>query len=87
MPFGHKAGLPPSKKYLLMRQPLFLLAVTKKVGENLSKCGYVLLYLIENVENTSVGMPEKKVRWRNWLVCGIVNIDLQRAYLKVQVKI
>lgn len=23
MPFGHKAGLPPSKKYLLMRQPLF----------------------------------------------------------------
>ena len=22
MPFGHKAGLPPSKKYLLMRQPL-----------------------------------------------------------------
>ena len=22
--FGHKAGLPPSKKYLLMRQPLFL---------------------------------------------------------------
>lgn len=21
MPFGHKAGLPPSKKYLLMRQP------------------------------------------------------------------
>ena len=24
MPFGHKAGLPPSKKYLLMRQPLFL---------------------------------------------------------------
>jgi len=24
MPFGHKAGLPPSKKYLLMRQPHFL---------------------------------------------------------------
>ena len=23
MPFGHKAGLPPSKKYLLMRQPLY----------------------------------------------------------------
>ena len=23
MPFGHKAGLPPSKKYLLMRQPRF----------------------------------------------------------------
>ena len=22
-PFGHKAGLPPSKKYLLVRQPLF----------------------------------------------------------------
>ena len=21
-PFGHKAGLPPSKKYLLVRQPL-----------------------------------------------------------------
>ena len=25
MPFGHKAGLPPSKKYLLMRQPLITL--------------------------------------------------------------
>ena len=25
MPFGHKAGLPPSKKYLLMRQPLVCL--------------------------------------------------------------
>ena len=24
MPFGHKAGLPPSKKYLLVRQPHFL---------------------------------------------------------------
>ena len=22
-PFGHKAGLPPSKKYLIVRQPLF----------------------------------------------------------------
>ena len=24
MPFGHKAGLPPSKKYLLMRQPRYV---------------------------------------------------------------
>ncbi|MEQ2851228.1 hypothetical protein AAAV41_04540, partial [Hominiventricola filiformis] len=23
-PFGHKAGLPPSKKYLLVRQPLLI---------------------------------------------------------------
>ena len=27
-PFGHKAGLPPSKKYLLLRQPLFLWKAT-----------------------------------------------------------
>ncbi len=27
MPFGHKAGLPPSKKYLLMRQPRVLCSV------------------------------------------------------------
>ena len=28
MPFGHKAGLPPSKKYLLMRQPLIKIGAT-----------------------------------------------------------
>ena len=26
-PFGHKAGLPPSKKYLLVRQPLLAVLV------------------------------------------------------------
>ena len=32
MPFGHKAGLPPSKKYLLMRQPLFYLSLVFLTG-------------------------------------------------------
>ncbi len=27
MPFGHKAGLPPSKKYLLVRQPLLIFTI------------------------------------------------------------
>ena len=34
MPFGHKAGLPPSKKYLLMRQPLFFSHVRALPGSN-----------------------------------------------------
>ena len=42
MPFGHKAGLPPSKKYLLMRQPHFYehisgFPVYKKESETLHK--------------------------------------------------
>ena len=41
MPFGHKAGLPPSKKYLLMRQPLFLTDSYHKGGayEKFSEAG------------------------------------------------
>ena len=33
MPFGHKAGLPPSKKYLLVRQPRFLIKISGNVCE------------------------------------------------------
>ena len=33
-PFGHKAGLPPSKKYLLVRQPLLFPGILWKFQNN-----------------------------------------------------
>ena len=39
MPFGHKAGLPPSKKYLLMRQPLRLKYMLLKVEDQFDFVG------------------------------------------------
>ena len=42
-PFGHKAGLPPSKKYLLVRQPLSLLQILAKDARDFLSRSWSLL--------------------------------------------
>ena len=48
-PFGHKAGLPPSKKYLLVRQPLFSCIHLR-----------ILLYYIQEIQDFGKGVPVSK---------------------------
>ena len=73
-PFGHKAGLPPSKKYLIVRQPhpFFLWEILLKVSaEKKDPSGRITLRgkncaICDSYDGAVYDRKKWNVKWKNF---------------------